>query len=177
MIDYLNQTISLSSLLWLFMIVFMLHDLEEIIMLDPWMKKNRSFALKKIPSGMRGKAARILDIKSYQFAVAVLLEFIVFIPVTFIAVERGQYFMFLAFNSVLLLHVFMHVGQSIILRRYTIGVVSAVVLVLPYTVYLFYRLTSEGIVTWGQILWSALAGLVLIPMVWIGHELGKRLLP
>ncbi|XID94867.1 HXXEE domain-containing protein [Paenibacillaceae bacterium WGS1546] len=177
MIAFLDQTISLNTLIWLFMIVFMLHDFEEIIGVEPWMKKHYAATIDRIPSAYRAFFADFLNIKSYQFAVAVLLEFILFIPVTFFAAERGAYFLFTAFNSVLLLHVFTHVGQTILIRKYTIGVATAVLIALPYTLYLFYRLTKEEVVTWGQIFLSVPVGFTIVPIVYFGHRLGKRLFP
>ncbi|MEF2248038.1 HXXEE domain-containing protein [Paenibacillus sp. IITD108] len=74
------------------------------------------------------------------------------------------------------MHVLTHVGQSIYLRMYTPGVVSAVILVLPYTLYLFTRLIREELITWELILLSIPVGFLIIPIVLLGHELGKRII-
>ncbi|MCM3699347.1 HXXEE domain-containing protein [Paenibacillus macerans] len=106
---------------------------------------------------------------------AVLMEFIIFIPFTYMAAEKGRFFMFLAFNTLFFLHVFTHLGQSLYLKRYTPGVVTAVLVVLPYTTYLFSRMLAEKWVTWGEILLSVPVGFILAPYVLLGHEVGRRI--
>lgn len=172
---YLAQDISMQSLIWLFIVIFVLHDLEEIIWVESWIKKNKKQVVNKVPTRIKNQLNKMLNITSGQFAVAVLLEFIIFIPITFIAVEHGKFFMFISINSLFLLHVLTHVGQSLYLRMYTPGVVSAVILVLPYTLYLFTRLIREGLITWGLVLLSIPVGFLIIPIVLLGHELGKRI--
>jgi NhaP-type Na+/H+ or K+/H+ antiporter len=60
---------------------------------------------------------------------------------------------------------------------YTPGVVSAVLVTLPYSAYLFYKLMTWELVTIKQILFSIPVGLLIIPIVLIGHELGRRIVP
>ncbi|OAB45532.1 hypothetical protein PGLA_03185 [Paenibacillus glacialis] len=163
-----------STLVWLFIVAFMLHDLEEIIWVEVWIKKNRNHVIRVVPTRLKKQLEKMFNITSGQFAFAVLLEFIIFIPFTFLAAEQGKFFIFLSFNTLFLIHVFTHVGQSIYLKMYTPGVVSAVIITLPYSLYLFYRLISEGLVTWGEVLLSIPVGLMLLPIVLLGHELGRR---
>ncbi|MGG1612200.1 MULTISPECIES: HXXEE domain-containing protein [Paenibacillus] len=166
--------ISLSSLVWLFLVVFVIHDMEEIIWVGPWAKRNRQKVVAAVPASLKRSLTQMLDITSGQFAVAVLLEFIVFVPFTLIAAEQGRYFIFLAFNTLFFLHVFTHVAQSLYLKMYTPGVVTAILIVLPYSLLLFNRLLSEKVVTCGEILLSLPVGLLVVPLVLAGHELGKR---
>ncbi|WP_438444776.1 HXXEE domain-containing protein [Gorillibacterium sp. sgz5001074] len=177
MLEAVNGAISTATLMWLFPVVFMLHDFEEIIFIDGWWERHGSAVLPKLPARLRPRFLRIAQMTSAQFAVAVLLEFICFIPVTYAAVERGWLYLLLAANAVLFLHVFTHVGQWLYLGRYTPGVVTAVLLGIPYPVYFFYRLLQEGLIGWGDIYRSLPAGLLVIPLVLLGHELGRRIAP
>ncbi|MNN54138.1 hypothetical protein D3C81_1689330 [compost metagenome] len=166
--------LSISSLVWLFLVAFVIHDMEEIIWVGPWAKRNRQKAVAAVPARMRRSLTQMLTINSSQFAVAVLLEFIVFVPFTLMAAEQGRFFIFLSINSLFFLHVFTHVAQSLYLKMYTPGVVTAVLIVLPYSLVLFDRLLSDNLVTWGEILLSVPGGLLVVPLVMVGHELGKR---
>ena len=168
---------SIQTLVWLFIVAFLLHDLEEIIALEPWIRKNRDRVFSKVPQRLKSNLTTMLNMTSSQFAVAVLLEFIIFIPFTFVAAEQGKYFVFLSFNTLFFLHVFTHLGQSLYMRMYTPGVVSVVLIVLPYCSYLFYRMISEELVTWGLVLWSIPLGFIVIPIVLIGHKLGRVVVP
>lgn len=177
MLEALNGSVSIQGLIWLFPVIFMLHDFEEIIFVEGWFRKNYPILTERIPASFRPLLAKFSSMTGTQFAVAVLTEFIVFIPVTFAAAEHGFLYMFLAFNSILFLHVFTHAGQALFLRMYTPGVVTAVLITLPYAAYLFYRLLREGLISWNLLLSSIPAGLIVIPIVLLGHELGRRIAP
>jgi hypothetical protein len=177
MIQFLDSAISIPSLLWLFLAAFMLHDLEEIIRIEPWLRKNNAYILAKVPARFHKDLQSFSQITTPQFAVAVCLELIIFIPCTYLAAEKGNYLMFLGYNAVLLLHVLMHVGQALYVQKWVPGVITAVGITLPYTVYLFYRLLNENVVDVSDLLLSLPLGLTLVPIVLIGHWLGKKLVP
>lgn len=44
MIAYLDEAIGIHSLIWLFLVAFMLHDFEEIIRIEPWFRKHYASA-------------------------------------------------------------------------------------------------------------------------------------
>ncbi|MFX3631564.1 MAG: HXXEE domain-containing protein [Candidatus Pristimantibacillus sp.] len=177
MIHLLDSSISLNTLIWLFLVAFMLHDFEEIIWIEPWFRKHYKSVCSKIPQKFHKDVQSFAKMTSSQFAVAVCIEFIVFVPFTFLATEKGNYLLFLGFNVVMLLHVFMHIGQSVFLKMWVPGVITAVCVTLPYTVYLFYRMLNENVVEMSDILISLPFGLILIPIILLGHKAGERLVP
>jgi hypothetical protein len=159
--------------MWLFLAAFMIHDFEEIIVVESWMKKHYSRISRLVPDAIGSWLMKMSTVKSSQFAVAVFLEFIVFIPVTYYAVEHQRYLFFVGFNFLLLIHVFTHLAQSIYLKCYTPGVVTGLLITLPYSIYLFYRMIIEELVSLQEVFLYAPSGLLLIPLVMIGHKLGK----
>jgi hypothetical protein len=177
MIQFLDSAVSIHSLIWLFLAAFMLHDFEEIIRIEPWFRKHNEYLFKKVPAQFHKDLRSFSQITTPQFTVAVCLEFIIFIPATFLAAEMGNYLMFLGYNVVLLLHVFMHLGQALYAQKLIPGVLTAIGITLPYTVYLLYRLLSDNLITVSDILISLPLGLTLIPIILIGHWLGKKLVP
>ena len=177
MIEALQTSVSINALIWLSLVMFVIHDLEEIIWVEPVLRKQKSHILKRIPKGFVSLYEDMLNMTSSQFAVAVLLEFIILTVITFSAAEYGKYFWFLAFISIFFIHVFTHVGQSLLLKIYTPGVVTAVVLVLPFTSYTLYRMIDESLVSWNEILISIPFGVLIVPIVLIGHYIGRKLIP
>jgi len=177
MFSYLDTAISVNSLIWLFLAAFMLHDFEEIIRIEPWWQKHRESIFKKVPKKFHKELQSFANMTSSQFAVAVCIEFIVFIPFTYLAAEKQMYTMFLGYNAVLLLHVLMHVGQALLLNKLVPGVVTAVFITLPYSLYLFYRLLNEHLIEFSDILLSIPFGLTLVPILLIGHKAGEKLVP
>lgn len=163
--------------MWLFLAAFMIHDFEEIIFVESWMKRNYERISSIVPKFYRSQLKGMSDITSAQFAVAVFIEFILFVPITYVAVERQSYVLFVGFNALLLVHVFTHVAQSLFVRSYTPGVVTAVIVILPYSLYLFYRMIDEGLVTLSQVLTYAPTGILLLPIVILGLRFGRKVVP
>ncbi|MEY9091635.1 hypothetical protein ABH899_000234 [Paenibacillus sp. RC84] len=173
----MDDYLSLNAVVWLFLAAFMIHDFEEIIFVESWMNRNYARLRPRVPGPGQKLFKDMSNVKSSQFAVAVFVEFILFIPVTYLAAERGIWALFIGFNALLFVHVFTHLGQSLLLRSYTPGVVTAVAVSLPYSVYLFYRLLRDGAATWQDLLTCAPLGLLLLPVVLAGHKLGKKVVP
>jgi len=177
MVPWLDSTISIHSLIWLFLAAFMLHDFEEIIRIEPFFRKHRDSILKRLPTRLHEDFRTLADTTAAQFAVAVCIEFITFIPITFLAAEASMYLPFLGINIILLLHVFMHIGQSIFVCRPVPGVFTAVMITLPYSLYLLYRLLDSQLIDMKDIWLSLPFGLLLIPILLIGHKAGEKLVP
>jgi len=173
----LDQGISLTSLIWLFLAAFMLHDFEEIIRIEPWFRKHADDVIKRIPSPLHKPFTALSQVTSSRFAVAVCLEFLLLIPVTYLAAERGVYLPFVGVNVVLFLHVFMHLGQALYVRKWVPGVATAVLITLPYSVYLFHRMLDANLIDGMDLVRGAPFGLLLVPVVLAGHKLGKMLIP
>ncbi|MCM3550707.1 Uncharacterised protein [Niallia circulans] len=173
MIEALNQSVSIPSLIWLFLAFFMIHDFEEIIFVEGWAKKRYESVYQTIPSFYKPIFRIFNGITSSQFAFAVFIEFIIFIPVTYLAAEQQMFTWFLGFNVIAFLHVFTHVGQALLLRMYTPGVITAIIVILPYSLYLFYRLEMEYNIQINDLIASIPYGLTIIPIVAFGHLLAK----
>ncbi len=176
MLEWLNHNISLPTLLWLFPITFLLHDFEEILFVEAWFKKNYSTVIHKIPDSFKKTFHKMSYITAVQFALPVLFQFITYSIATYIAVEHHYYPMFTGFNLLLLIHVFMHIGQSLLLGVYALGVGTAVFVTLPYSLYLFYRLLDEGVIEQIDLLTSIPYGLITIALVYIGHKIAQKLI-
>lgn len=171
MIEALNQSVSIPSLIWLFLAI---HDFEEIIFVEGWAKKRYGSVYQTIPSFYRPIFRIFNGMTSSQFAFAVFIEFIVFIPVTYLAAEQQMFTWFLGFNVIVFLHVFTHAGQALLLRMYTPGVITAITVTLPYSLYLFYRLEAEYNIQVLDLIASIPYGLTIISIVAFGHLLAKK---
>lgn len=176
MYEWLNLNISLGTLLWLFPITFLLHDFEEILFVESWFKKNYISVSQKVPGFFKKTFYKMSTITAAQFTLPVVLQFILYIVSTYLAVEHQYYFLFLGFNLLLFLHVFMHIGQWLLLGVYTLGLGTAVTVTFPYSLYLFYRLLDEEIIDMTTIISSLPLGLVTIVVVYFGHRFAHKLL-
>ncbi|MGO0061350.1 HXXEE domain-containing protein [Brevibacillus fluminis] len=156
MLDTLNRLIDLSTVFWLFPICFMLHDFEEIVVVEGWLARHRDHIRTILPVKTLRLQQRLDSVTTLGFARAVLLIFILLSAVTFYAVQTlhsggAGLLLFVGALNVLFLNSFTHLGQSLLVRGYTPGVLTAVIVLLPYTLYAYQRLFAEALLDWGAI--------------------------
>ncbi|WP_171719256.1 HXXEE domain-containing protein [Paenibacillus phytohabitans] len=167
MLNWLQIHMDVTSLLWLLPVFFMFHDFEEILTVEAWGNKHGPAITASLSPSLQKRLAPMMGMTTRNFAMDVLFVYILIVGVTFVAVFLEFYWLYLAVLAVFLLHVFTHLAQSIVLRLYTPGVVTAVLVALPYSIYAFYRLLYENVVSEADIGWSVLLMLILTPLlVW-----------
>jgi hypothetical protein len=175
LLSWLNSNLSLPTLLWLFPITFLLHDFEEIIFVESWFKKNYTVLIESLPKHLKKMFEKLSKSTSGSFAVPVFIQLILYIISTYLAVEKQFYAMFVGFNVLLFLHIFTHVGQWLFFKVYTLGAGTALLITLPYSIYLFYRLLNERIITPFDLLINIPYGIVTILVVFVGHLVAPKI--
>lgn len=136
-------SIEIHNAIWLFLVIFMLHDFEEIISVENWSQKT-SYLVENTRNRLQILIWNFWNINSHSFAKRDVVIFfigstIIFLKVQFIE-SAWMSTLFLGFLYFVLLHNLVHIIQTLILRTYTPGLITAIVLVTPYTIYLLYRL-------------------------------------
>jgi len=176
----MEQLLNVQTLIWLFPIVFLFHDLEEIIMVEKWMEKHSSVIHGKLPSKFADRVIKQFSMSTAQFSVAVMVIFVFVSSSTYMASQYlnsgplGNIYLFTVMNTVFFIHVFTHVGQSVLLKSITPGVVTSVLLVLPYSILLFYSLLKHQIIDWTTISISLPFMILLLPVLMFAHWIGKK---
>lgn len=177
MLDWLNETISVETLVWLFPIAFLIHDFEEIIFVETWFKRNYNKVEPLVPHRMKGLFQVMSKTTAARFSIPVFMQFILYIVACFIAIEGNYFPLFVGLNVVFFLHIFAHIGQSVFLKTYALGVGTAVVISFPYSVYLFYRLIDEQIIQFADLFYTIPYGAITAFIVWAGHEIAPKIIP
>lgn len=178
--EFMEQWV--QTLIWIFPIVFILHDFEEIIMIEKWMNENSGIIQKKLPRKIADKAIKQFSMSTAQFAVAVLVIFLFVSSSTimahqFVIQESLAYlYPFIIFTLTFFLHAFTHIGQSIYLRSITPGAFTSVIIIIPYSFALYKTLLNNGIITWKVVLICLPFVLLLIPIALIAHWIGKKVI-
>ncbi|WP_161605107.1 HXXEE domain-containing protein [Brevibacillus massiliensis] len=138
---------TLRKIIWLGPAVFLIHDLEEVFWTQPWIEKNR-FLFEDT------RFERVIEAMGYQpakFGLVVALITILYGIISYFATRQIQagLSMNLYVSTILILfvNVFTHAGQTVLLGMYTPGVVTAVLVVLPYTVIAFRTLKAHHLLT------------------------------
>ncbi|WP_079504942.1 HXXEE domain-containing protein [Mesobacillus jeotgali] len=172
--------LNLHTLIWLFPIIFVLHDFEEIIMLEKWMAKNRGIIKKVLPERLANNVVKQFSMTTAQMSVAVLIVFLFVCSSTFMASQYANggllsnIHYFTVVVLIFLLHVFTHVGQSILFRSITPGVITSIFLVLPYSLAMLNALFEHRVIDWDTIYFYLPFVILALPIVLAAHWIGKR---
>jgi len=166
-------TRSLQRLIWLFPLAFIIHDLEEVITMIPWMQQHADLvALMPIQPAVSTTA---------EVAVAVGYEWILtFVAAYFGARElkRGRlHWFFAGLTAALFLNVFTHLGQAVFVGGYIPGVVTVPIVLLPYMLLLGRRLFAEGFLDRRGLVRALVTGVpVGLAVVLTAHQIGRILI-
>ncbi len=140
--------------------VFMLHDFEEIVLMQPWLANNSSRIQARFPrlaKHINHAAAR----STSAFALAVAEEFILICLVTALSVWYSSYGVWVAVLCAFILHLLLHIGQSLVLKSY-IPALATSVLLLPYCVWAVLLLVRWAQFKIWQICLLCILGIVLV---------------
>jgi hypothetical protein len=152
-------------LVWLFPIIFAIHDFEEIIVVEKWVAKNKEDLLSKLPRRAASFFEKNFAMKTNQFSIVVYVEFVLISIATVCVFHFGfnglcKWF-YLGLYAVLFFHSFTHIGQAIVFRRYTPGVLTSIFLLIPYGIWFYKVLLNSEIISYGDILLSLPIGILL----------------
>ena len=157
-----------------FILIFMLHNLEEIVTIERWHKKTYPRISHRIPTFIQKEMKQFNDITSAQFALVVLILSIVVSALILIAVMKQQYYLFLGIAFPFALNIFTHPLQSLFLRCYTPGVWTSIFLIIPYNIVLFYSFNKEGLFTMDTMIGALVVTVFLIPVFLLSHKIGGK---
>jgi hypothetical protein len=155
-------------LIWLFPIIFGIHDFEEIILVEKWVSKNKEDLIKILPKRASALFEKNFAQKTNQFSLVVFIEFILISLSTILVFLNGFHggykWLYLGFYSVFFLHSFTHIGQTILLKRYTPGVITSVLFIIPYGVWFYYVLLENNTLIFRDLWMSIPIGIVLFAL-------------
>jgi len=158
---------SFSRLLWLVPIFFMIHNMEESPFMENWYRR---LPIKFVP-----------QVSTKQFAIAVTLLTLGGFLLTFLDVEvfgqAGGYLLVMGIQMTLVFNAFVpHLLSTIRFRLYSPGLVSALLITLPFSFYLFRRALTENLLTLNQFwILLAIAPFAMISFAYISLQAGKFL--
>ncbi len=156
-----------DTLIWLFLVVFMLHDFEEIIMMAAWTTKNCAELERRWPRFMRRMLALTGGLSTPAFALAVGVLFSVIAAAIVLVVELRLYALWGTMLLVFSLHFLAHIAQWVVMRRY----VPVILTSLPGAVYCaaaFWHVRRVLNISWGDILFYTPPLIFLLGFVFAG---------
>ena len=158
-------------IIWLFPIMFMIHDFEEIVMIKAYQKRNETYIQilktkgKYIPFGFEGTTP--------VFSIAVAIEFITFSVISLLSVIFDSYYIWYLFFLGYTAHLFFHLKIWISFKKYVPATVTSI-LFLPISCYFVYKISSVlGYSLLIFLLSIVLSSIVTVVWIYIAHKLMK----
>lgn len=127
----------MSEFVWLFPILFILHDMEEIIGFGIWLKKNRAMLDEKYPKISK----TYQDYSTEGMALAVLEEFIVCTLFCVLGVVTQAWYIWMLWMGTFIaytLHLVIHIGQSIVIKQYIPALITSIT-TLPISIWVIWK--------------------------------------
>lgn len=127
----------MKEFLWLFPIIFIFHDMEEIVGFGLWLRKNKDFLGEKYPAFIKPYK----DFSTEGFALAVFEELalcILFSALAYFTDWAMIRYIWLGGFIGCALHFVIHIGQAVVLRQYIPAVITSV-MCLPVSIYIIYK--------------------------------------
>lgn len=159
---------TLNAIVWLFPVVFMLHEFEEIIVTKSWQKR---FQGKRETLKSKGPFSDFISAESFSCAVAE--EFLIISVVTLISYLTNNYLLWFGLYFACILHFVLHLAMSLFFRNYVPGVITAVLLS-PVGAYSLHKGVALMQVSITELVVYAIIGTVLLLLnLMLLHKLMK----
>jgi Protein of unknown function with HXXEE motif len=168
-----DRLLTFKQLLWLIPIVLTLHNIEEALTMPRWVMANLPLIKENLPITID------LQFSPAQLLFSLLIATVVPVVATMVCIngERRSVKLHLLFllQAIVLLNVFIpHIAASIRMRQYNPGVVTAVCVNLPFSLYFFRRAFLERYLASREFVsLFILALLVYGPVAWALHFGGE----
>jgi hypothetical protein len=163
---FLN-TLPFDRVLWLVPVFFILHNIEEVPFMEGWSKR---LPLKMHPI-----------VSTRQFVIAVTFLTISSFLVTYLALEwlhnSTGILLILGIQLVLAFNAFVpHLVSTLRFRMYSPGLVTAMLITIPFSFYLFQRALNEHYLSWPQF-WILLgvSPFAMVLFAYLALMIGKAL--
>ncbi len=173
LLKFLDAHISFRMLLWLVPCVLAVHNFEEALTMPAWVPENLSSIRQMMPFHLT------VRFSSAQLLMSLLLATVVPFLVTIFCANggRGSFRIDLLFilQSIVFLNIFIpHIGVSVLLFRYNPGVITAVALNFPFSLYFFRRVLKEEYLDWKKLKMIFAVSLFLyVPAAALLHYIGQ----
>ena len=120
-------------ILFLFPFFFLLHELEEILMVRRWIEKNGT-AMHRRFSKFERIIRKMEQMTTWRFVAIAFEEFLIVSVCTFVSIQTGNLTAWYCCLAAFSIHLIVHIVQFIVWRGYIPAIVSTA-LCLPYCIW------------------------------------------
>jgi len=165
--SYSKMIFDFSIIIWLFPVVFMLHEFEEIIFMKYWINKNKAFLSNKFPKISERFLSHFDNLSTPAFTVAVAQEFILLAVITIVSVVSDTYLLWLGMFMVFFAHLLVH----LILWRYIPAIYTTIVSLAYCLFSLTYMIENNIFQVKDILLWTVISFVIIAVNLIFAHKL------
>src|SRR3989304_1480925 len=142
LVPYIDRSLTFKQVLWCIPFVLTLHNIEEALTVRRWVAQNLPLIEGNLPFNIT------LQFTPMQLMVSLGVATVVPFIVTMLCIggenKSKKLFILFLLQGIIFLNVFIpHIVVSLRMRQYNPGVITAVFLNLPFSLYLFRRAYRE----------------------------------
>ncbi len=138
-------------LIWLFPIVFMIHEFEEIIFMHWWVKKNKEHILNKYPKLGKQVLGQFDVISTEAFSLIVAEEFLIVSFIVVFSAFTNNYDLYVGLILAFSIHLLTHLIQFIALRSYTPAIITTLLTGI-FCAYAFVKIINSELLSFNRTL-------------------------
>lgn len=170
----MTASLSIETFVWLFLGVFILHELEEGFFLIPWLQKRRPELRSRFPR-LAAPFVRLSFLSARAFSIAICEEFALLSSVSIISLFSGWYGLWFGLFVAFVLHLCGHVFQALVWKGY-IPALGTSLLLLPGCIYVVVHIGQLSVFSFPEmILWSLVGIGVVAVNLHLAHWLARRI--
>lgn len=161
---YLEE-MSFHQIIWLVPILFSIHNLEELPSMEKWIKQTRLPIHKNITTFQYGVAVTFLSLLAF---------FTTWLANNGLKFDVGVYLVLEVQAIILINSIIPHIGMTIRDRKYNPGVATAILINLPFSIYLLSRAIKENYIDIRElIIMISLAPTLMVLLIIFSLKLGQ----
>lgn len=150
----------MEKYVWLFPIIFIFHDMEEVIGFGLWLKNNKKILSEKYP----GILNTYKDFSTEGFSLAVFEELVLciaFCVLAFLLDIQALWYLWLGGFIACTLHFIIHIGQAILIKQYIPAIITSIIC-LPISIFIIFKcfLTIQN--AWWYVTIFIIVGIVIV---------------
>lgn len=162
-----------NEIILLFPIIFMLHELEEIIFVKSWVEQRRNKP--GIKNQYWVKALTKYPLTAAAFSIIIAEEFVIVALLTIASAKWQLYALFAGLLLAYGLHLLKHIGDMVRWRTYVPGGPTSLV-TLPVVAWMLYSLLARpDVALWPVLLWGLVLGAALLINLKIMYKVALRI--
>ncbi|MDD3174842.1 MAG: HXXEE domain-containing protein [Herbinix sp.] len=148
--------------------LFIFHDFEEIIFMQVWIRKNKTYLYVRFPALAKKLLPHFDNITTASFAFGVAEEFILISIITVVSYIMNRYSLWIGLFIAFTLHLLIHCFQTLIVRKYVPAIVTSIIC-LPICIYIIKQIIQVATLN-TIILYSILGFIIMVINLGMIHK-------